>query len=289
MRPSFQSLRADTIGSSFSNYWVSAPRFGFHWHYHPEFELCYVHQGAGTRMVGDSVREFTDGDLVLVGSNLPHTWISQKYGNETADTMQVYVIQFLPDLLTQTLLNLPEFEPISGLLREAVQGVSFTNGSRYKAQFDCLNEASGIPKFLGLIDILHRLSLETSTEKLANPHYSPILSRENETRMQNVFGFIHARFTEELSLHCIADVACMNEASFCRYFKKNTGQTLTEYINDLRISQACRLLLATQQPITTIAQVVGFNSFTNFNKNFVKRKGVAPRAYRKRVLVLEHG
>ena len=285
MRPSFQSLRPDTVNSSFSSYWVHAPWFGFHWHYHPEFELCYVDRGAGTRMVGDSVREFADGDLVLVGSNLPHTWISQNQASEATNTMQVYVIQFLPDLFTQTLLNLPEFGSVGVLLRKAAQGIFFKNGSQYKTQLDRLNEESGMAKFLSLINLLHRLSVETATETLANPDYSPVLSRENETRMQNVFGFIHARFTQELSLYQIADIACMNEASFCRYFKKNTGQTLTEYINDLRINQACQLLLETRQPITAIAHAVGFNSFTNFNKSFVRRKGLAPREYRKGVLV----
>ena len=232
-------------------------------------------------MVGDSVREFTDGDLVLVGGNLPHTWISQKQDSETADSMQVYVIQFSPGLLNQALLSLPEFASVAVLLRNAARGISFGNGSRYKTQFDRLNEQSSTLKFLLLLDVLHQLSLETETEKLANSHYSPVLSRENETRMQNVFGYIYARFAGELSLYQIADIACMNEASFCRYFKKNTGLTLTEYINDLRVNRACQLLSETQQPITAIAHAVGFNSFTNFNKSFVKRKGLAPREYRK--------
>lgn len=261
MKPSLQSLRPNTADSSFSSYWVNAPSFGFHWHYHPEIELCYVHRGAGTRMVGDSVREFSAGDLVLLGSNLPHTWMSQPYANEAPDNMQVYVIQFLPALLPQPLLDLPEFAAIADLLRRASRGLAFRTSTPYATRFKQLSEAGGAGKFAELLHILADLAMEPDTESLASQNHSPVLSQQNEKRMQAVFSFIHAHFAEEITLGQIADIACMNTASFCRYFRKTTGQTLTGYINDLRIGRACQLLVETQQSITAIAQVVGFNSF----------------------------
>ena len=282
MKPSLQSLRSNTADSSFSSYWVNAPQFGFHWHYHPEIELCYVHRGAGTRMVGDSVREFSAGDLVLLGPNLPHTWMSRPDANHTADTMQVYVIQFLPILLPPALLDLPEFAPIADLLRRASRGVFFNGGNQYATQFGQLAEANGVDKFARLLGILADLSGEPATDVLASQNHSPVLSPQNEKRMQAVFGYIHAHFTSEITLGQTADIACMNEASFCRYFRKTTGQTLTSYINDLRVSRACQLLTETKLSIAAIAQMVGFNSFTNFNKSFTKRKRYVPGEYRRK-------
>ncbi|WP_077133968.1 helix-turn-helix domain-containing protein [Spirosoma montaniterrae] len=283
MKPSLQSLRPDTTDSSFASYWIKVSHFGFHWHYHPEVELCYIHRGSGTRMVGDSVHEFSDGDLVLLGANLPHTWISQQYANEATDNMQVYVIQFLPELLTKTLLGLPEFAAVDTLLRRASRGLAFSDGGRYYTRFEQLTGQQGLARFLTLLSILDELATTSEAETLASPKHSPLLSRQNEKRMQDVFGYIHNHFANELSLGQIADIACMNEASFCRYFRKATGQTLTSYINDLRIGQACQLLIETQQPITAIAQQVGFNSFANFNKSFTQRKGLLPRAFRRKM------
>jgi len=283
LKAQLQSLKSNE-SASLATYWVKAHSFGFHWHYHPEIELCYVQRGVGTRMVGDSVREFTEGDLVLVGSNLPHTWISQQYANNAQDNMQVFVVQFLPDLFKDNLLYLPEFQSIASLLKQASQGIFFKDVSRVASLLLAIDQQRGIEKLLGLMRVLHELAAETQIEKLTSKNYTPFLTHENAKRMQNIFGHIHTHFAEEISLKRIADIACMNEASFCRYFKQNTGQTLTEYINDLRISNACRLLIETPEPITTIANTVGFNSFANFNKCFVKRKQVSPRVFRKAII-----
>lgn len=283
MKPSFQPLRPDTDRASFASYWVRANRFGFHWHYHPELELCYIHRGSGTRLVGDSVRPFADGDLVLLGPNLPHTWISQQYANPAPDNMQVFVVQFLPDLLPESWLKLPEWAGVAALLRQSARGVFVPEGNRYADQLTQLDEATGATRFVQLLALLADLAAEAQPETLASQQYAPVLSHENERRIQTVFSFIHTHFTESLSLAQIADIACMNGASFCRYFKKNTGQTLTDYINDLRINRACQLLLESREPIMSIAQTVGFNSFTHFNQSFTRRKGLLPSEYRQRI------
>ncbi len=284
MKPSLQALKTNA-NESVATYWVRSHAFGFHWHYHPEIELCYVHKGAGTRMIGDSVREFSEGDLVLVGSNLPHTWISQHYANASIDNMQVFVVQFLPELFTETLLHLPEFTHVATLLKAISQGIFFENALPVKEKLLQLDIGNSVDKLLKLIEILNLLSVEKTIEPLTSKNYSPFLTQENAKRMQDIFSHIHLHFSEKISLNQIADIACMNESSFCRYFKQNTGQTLTDYINDLRISKACQLLIETKESITEIAQKVGFNSFTNFNKSFVFRKNISPRGFRKSVRV----
>jgi len=283
LKASLQPLKSNA-DQSFASYWVKANSFGFHWHYHPEVELCYVQRGAGTRMVGDSVRAFSEGDLVLLGGNLPHTWISQQYNNDASDNMEVFVIQFLPELLQSTWLALPEFKNVSALLKNAAQGLFFTDATTLKAPLMAVAQSQGLDKLLALLALLNSLSLAAETQKLASHGYAPYLSHENKKRMQAIFGYIHAHFTEALTLRQIADLACLNEASFCRYFKKNTGQTLTEYVNDLRINQACQLLLETTMPIVEIAERAGFSSFTNFNKSFTKRKKMPPRDFRKSIV-----
>ena len=282
MKPSYQPLTRDRPDGSLAGYWVRTHSFGFHWHYHPEIELCYIHRGTGTRMVGDSVRPFHDGDLVLLGSNLPHTWISQKYDNDRPDNMQVFVLQFHPDVLSASLLHLPEFVGVQQLMREAASGVAFTPPDGWAfSELHELESLTGISKLLKLLDLLHQLSIESRREPLASPSYAPQLSRANEKRMQAVFGYIHSHFTQPLSLETIADIACLNPASFCRYFKKMTGQTLLDYLNDLRINRACQLLIETSDPILVIAERVGFGSFTNFSAGFARRRGMSPSQYRR--------
>jgi len=192
LKAQLQSLKSNE-SASLATYWVKAHSFGFHWHYHPEIELCYVQRGVGTRMVGDSVREFTEGDLVLVGSNLPHTWISQQYANNAQDNMQVFVVQFLPDLFKDNLLYLPEFQSIASLLKQASQGIFFKDVSRVASLLLAIDQQRGIEKLLGLMRVLHELAAETQIEKLTSKNYTPFLTHENAKRMQNIFGHIHQR------------------------------------------------------------------------------------------------
>jgi AraC-like DNA-binding protein/uncharacterized cupin superfamily protein len=279
MKPSFQELKSKN-NDSIATYWVKAHTFGFHWHYHPEIELCYVHSGTGTRMIGDSVNEFKAGDLVLIGGNLPHTWISQKYVDKKSEAMQVFVIQFLPDLLPVELLNNPSFLEIKKMLQKASKGIFIKENLQLKSFFDSLVGLKEVEKFIELLQLLNKLSQENNIELLASDQYSPLLSGENQKRMIDVFGYIHNHYTENISLKQIADIACLNEASFCRYFGKNTGQTFTEYVNDLRINQACQLIRNSDKSILEISQEVGFNSYTNFNRCFVKRKNRSPRVFK---------
>lgn len=279
MKPSFQELNSKN-NDFIATYWVHANSFGFHWHYHPEIELCYVHTGTGTRMIGDSVNEFIAGDLVLMGSNLPHTWISQKYSDKHCETMQVFVIQFQPDLLPITLFNNHSFVKINEMLQKATKGIFIRENLQLKPFFDNLIQLKDVEKYIELLRLLNTLSQQKNIELLASDHYSPLLSGENQKRMIAVFGYIHDHYTKNISLKQIANIACLNEASFCRYFSKNTGQTFTEYINDLRINQACILIKNSSKSISEISEDVGFKSYTNFNRCFMKRKKISPRSFK---------
>lgn len=284
MKASLQTLQTKKE-NSFSSYWVNANSFGFHWHYHPEIEICYVHKGVGTRMVGDSVTEFSDGDLVLVGSNLPHTWISKNFNNNLDNNMQVMVVQFMPEILEQNLLQLPEFQRLAILLQNSKHGIFFQDKEKNLShKLLQLTNLEGFEKLILLFSLLNVFANDKDSTLLASKNYTPFLSKENEKRMQNIFQYIHQNFYENITLNKIADIACMNQASFCRYFQKNIGQTFTEYLNDLRINKACQLLIETDESVLNISNIVGYGSFSNFNKNFLFRKKIGPREFRKAFL-----
>lgn len=282
MKANRQHLGFETTQTSFMAYWVKSPLFGFHWHYHPEYEICYVKRGHGTRLVGDNVSLFEEGDLVLVGSNLPHTWISDDDFNNKSEDMEVIVVQFTNDLLPTSFLKLPELYPIQKLIQASKRGVFFENVSNIEEELTKLIELDGFARFNQLLSVLHQLGNAPQKTLLASRYHTPLLSKENENRISEVFSFIHGHYTEHISLTQAASLANMNETAFCRFFKKNTGVSLTTYISNLRIGHACNLLIDSDKTISEIAYDCGFNNITHFNRTFLKIKNSTPSNYRRK-------
>ena len=278
MKPSFQHLGFDTVDASFLSYWVRSPKFGFHWHYHPECEISYVKQGFGTRMVGDSVEEFHAGDLLLLGSDLPHTLVSDEL---MEDRMEVVVVQFPKELLEARSLEIVELGPIGTLIKDSVRGFTYDQETSYRIgqKLEQLPELEGFERYHRLLDILNDLS-KAKGRMLASAAYNPNKSSENEERIGRVCKYIHERFTEEVTVENLAGLANMNKSAFCRFFKKMTGKTTIAYLNDLRIGMACQLLLK-DFSVSEVAFQSGFNSLTHFHRCFISRKKVSPLAYKK--------
>lgn len=288
--PSFQQLAPAETGS-FLSYWVRSPRFGFHWHYHPEIEICYVVKGRGTRLVGDHSTEFEAGDLVLVGSNTPHTWISDPNFNEQGNNMEVVVIQFPVEWQESVFETLAETRSIRNLIQQAKRGLFFPTeteqviGPKLKA----LVSKKGFLRFHALLEVLHLMSESKTSKALASERYTPTLGQESETRIAIVCGHIHEQFKNPIRLKEMAALAQMSPTAFCRFFKKMTGKTLLDYVTDLRISNACSLLLEGRQTISEVAYESGFNSITHFNRSFRARKNQTPKAYRLEIQGLKQG
>lgn len=284
MKANFQHLGFEQVETSFLCYWVKSPLFGFHWHYHPELEITYVHRGMGIRLVGNHVSEFQEGDFVFLGSNLPHTWISDDDFNASSENMEVVVLQFPIELFAQPWLSLPEMGNIRKLFQLADRGISFSPGIREAAAQILLGmpDQDGFERFQSLLSLLHLLGKDEAPSLLASKGFTPSLQVKSEKRILTVCQYIHNHFTEPISLDKMAEMAHMNPASFCRFFKKMTGQTLIEYVNDLKIGKACNLLISDQnKSIADIAFIAGFNSQTLFNRKFLKKKGMTPGAFRK--------
>ena len=278
MKPSFQHLGFDTVNASFLSYWVSSPKFGFHWHYHPECEISFVKKGFGTRMVGDSVETFEEGDLLFLGPDLPHTLVSDEM---MEGDMEVVVIQFPKELLEARSLEIIELGSIGELIQRASRGLKFdkTTSSRIGNKLEQLPALTGFAQYHSLLEILNDLS-ESKGVSLASQAYNPNKSLESEKRIGLVCKHIHEHFTKEIEIEGLASMASMNKSAFCRFFKRMTGKTAIEYINDLRIGKACQMILK-EKSVSEVAFESGFNSLTHFHRCFQARKKVSPLEFRK--------
>ena len=279
----FQHLGFNDVSEAIQCFWVKVPLFSFHWHYHPEFEITYVHKGRGTRMVGDNVNYFEDGDFVFLGSNLPHTWVSDDDYNQSEADMEVLVLQFHSQLFSNEWLGWQEMTHLRSLLNNSDRGLLFDGGKQKLAAeiLIKLQKASGFRKILLTMELLDYLGEKGGTA-LASQSYIPPLKDATEERLLTVCQYIHNNFTHPIKLDTVAKLANMNATSFCRFFRKSTGQSVMEYVNDLRISKACNLLLSGQRlNITEIAYRSGFNSQSLFNRCFLKKKKMTPKEFRK--------
>lgn len=282
-KANFQHLGFEKISDGIHCYWVREPQFGFHWHYHPELEITYVHNGHGVRMVGNNVDYFTEGDFVFLGSNLPHTWITDKDFNAKDENIEVIVLQFSPSLFSDHWLALSEMKNIRRLFQYANRGIAFSEAIKKEAASILLKmvETEGLERFTLMLHLFDLLGKEESMELLASQNYLPNLNSSSEQRLLDVCQFIHEEFINPIKLEEVARIANMNAAAFCRFFKKSTGQSFVNYVTDLRIGKACNLLLGNpKMSISQVAYESGFRSQTVFNKSFLKRKKVTPREFR---------
>lgn len=278
MKPSFQHLGFDRVDASFLSYWVRSQKFGFHWHYHPECEISFVKRGFGTRMVGDNVEQFQEGDLLMLGPGLPHTLVS---GEMMDYDMEVVVVQFPKELLEARSLEIVELGGIGTLIDASARGLVFEGAAQSLIgdKLERLPELEGFTRYHMLLEILNDLA-SVEGRKLASLAYNPNKSSENEARIGRVCKYVHEHFTEEVTVEGLAALASMNKSAFCRFFKKMTGKTAVSYLNDLRIGMACQLLLK-DYAVSEVAFQSGFNSLTHFHRCFAARKKMSPLVYKK--------
>ena len=287
MQADYQHLGFDKGQELIKTYWVRSNAFGFHWHYHPEIEITCVKKGRGSRLVGDNISPFSSGDMVMVGSYLPHTWISDDDFNRSDEIMEVAVLQFQPDLLPGDIMGMPELQNVRKLFAHAGRGIDFsghTDSSLSDLMFRLI-DAEGFERFSLFLGLLDRLGKASGFIQLASRAYNMPRKTSTEHRLQRVCQYIHNHFTEPVKLNNIATIANLNASSFCRFFKRATGQSLSEYVNDLRIGKACNLLIANpDMSISEIGFKSGFNSQTLFNRTFRRLKGVTPKGFRDRAV-----
>ncbi|MEY8759042.1 AraC family transcriptional regulator [Chryseobacterium tongliaoense] len=278
--PAFEIINPN-IGSSFTSLkFLRNGNIKSHvWHYHPEVELIFVCGGSGKRQIGSNISYFSDGDLVLIGSNLPHCGLT----NENTNNEYEMVLQFKPDFLGDALWKAPEMNRIASLLDKSKAGIVY--GEEVKKQVGNkivqMHEASSLDKLLRFLEILDTLATTQDYRILnAGKYYLQTQVEDNE-RINIIFNFVKDHFREQITLDEMAELANMKVPSFCRYFKKITNKTFTQFVNEYRITHALKLLAEQPLSITEVCFESGFNNFSYFNKTFKEYIKKSPSQYRK--------
>jgi AraC-like DNA-binding protein/mannose-6-phosphate isomerase-like protein (cupin superfamily) len=259
------------------------PGFTYPWHFHSEYELLYVLEGTGTSFVADSIQRFSSGDLVLMGSNLPHFWKNDELFEDESNRKKVkyIVIQFPSDFFHDQISKYPEFSFIGELFETSSRGIRFMPQVVKQVSKSILKitETKGIDRIILLLKVLQKLALSNDYSLLAGEYYQLENFKMDGDRLTRVMHYINTNYQHNIKLETVAEMAHLHPTAFCRFFKEKTGKQLLKYINDMRISYACKLIIENRQTITQVCYESGFNNISNFNRKFKKQTGFTPSEY----------
>lgn len=277
MKPFVQKLPLNE-NTSFVARTYRTPNFEVSWHQHIEYELIAFTEGTGLCFIGNYVGEFQAGDVFFLGSNLPHTF--QK--RDKASTASAVVVQFRDDFWGKSFLEIPESLAIRHLLSISLSGLKIRSADAIvlNQQVQQLERQLGFERIIGLCQCLSHIShhptrLSLSTQDVVQPNL------RDKARIDRVFQFTIDSFQQPISLAQVADMINMSVPAFCGYFKRSTKKTYIDFLNEIRVGHACTMLLYTSRTITEICYASGFNTVANFNKQFLKVRGITPSVYRK--------
>jgi len=253
------------------------------YHYHPEYELTLIVRGRGNRYVGTHMELYADGDLVLLGPNLPHCWKNEPVQQEEPPVASV-VIQFAPDFLGQNFLGKPELTTISHLLQQSAQGIRFSGNTAIHIgdqMQELAKENDSFKRLIGLLEILQQLAFSKEQHLLDQQGNSTRPSGTKAARINTVLGYIIDNYKNEIILDQAAARVNMTTNAFCKYYKKTTGKTFIETVTDYRINYAIQQLLYSDKPISDICFDNGFGDLSHFYKVFKRKMKLSPLKYRK--------
>jgi AraC-like DNA-binding protein len=254
------------------------------WHYHNNYEISFITEGSGKRIVGDSIEEFQPGDLAFIGPNLPHVWIADKESRTPSNrTLEMVFLQFTSNVLSSQLLSLPEFNNVKRALDLSERGIQI-NGhtlnevSEIMLQLPYLKNFERMLNFFKMMDIIGK---SKSNVHLASKDYLKVRFTTGNKRIEAIHDYLMNNYREDVNLKRLAALVNLAEGSLCRFFKINTKMTIFEYLNKIKIEFACKLLMDNDLSIMEVCFDSGFNNLSHFNKQFKKNTGVPPSEYRK--------
>ncbi len=262
------------------------------WHYHREYELTFVTEGSGKRIVGDSIKEFHPGDLILIGPQLPHVWVADKPIVEMPfeRTLETVYVLFDHSILPESLLRLPELTMAGKAIKMAQRGLQIKGETLHRVselmlQLPYLDDFTRLMYFY---EILKNIGESEFLNILASEDYIKTKFTSNNDRLNKVHEYLMTHYQEEINLSAIASLVHLAPGSLCRFFKSNMGLPIFEYLNKIKVNYACKLLMDESLSITGICFDCGFNNLSHFNKQFKKHCGFTPREYRKQCNPIHH-
>lgn len=276
MKPLVEKL-ALSQESSFVAQTHRTPNFEVPWHQHIEYELILFTEGAGLSFIGNNVGEFETDDVFFLGSNLPHTF--QKSGDIITSAV---VVHFRDDFWGPDFLQLPENKAIQNLLIKSLHGLKITGKTKETLNplIKRLEWDKNTRRIITLCECLTTIAETTDYLSISTQEIKPLNFKDRE-RIDLIFNYTMENFKEPIQLSYIAKIAGMSVPAFCNYFKKRTRKTYIDFINEIRVGFACKLLLTTDMSVLHICFECGFNNLANFNRQFLKIKGITPLKYRK--------
>lgn len=276
MKPILEDISTNLSECSFYAYSYTTSGFDFKWHFHPEYELTYIVKGNGYRLIGNNHQEFSDDDFVLIGPNLPHTWFGNAAENENFEAI---VIQ-LPSDFVQKIISFKETKHLKALFEKSNCGLVFKDFPiEIKNSLYHIINSHNIEKFVSILNFLSELS-NYNTIPITSMIYKYQINEEMENKINKVCVFLQNNLSNPISLKEVADLIYMTESNFCKFFKKSTSITFSNYLNELRINAVCKLLIYSDDSIKEIAYSCGFESLSYFNRVFLKKKHMPPKAFR---------
>ncbi len=250
-------------------------------HFHPEFEITHIVASEGTRIIGDHVGQFEAGDLVMLGGNLPHIYMNSAKHTSGKKRAHSQVIQFRDDCLGPDFFELPEMSNVRVLMDRSTRGLFFGPDTLGLARplLDALVHDESGRRITHLLELLHVLA-GTDASPLASTGYLPNIAHRDSERLDRICGFVNERFHDTIDQQEVAALVGMSASTFSRYFRKRTSMSFSRFVNEVRISHACKRLVETDDTVLAISQDCGFGNLSNFNRRFRDLRGLSPREFR---------
>lgn len=252
------------------------------WHSHDEYELHLILDTYGRAFVGDYIGEFRPGMLYLTGPDLPHNWVTDKTGNDEVEIRDM-LVQFSQQSIDQLSDAFPEFSELGSMLELARSGIEFVgfNPTFARGHFEAIRDSSGTERIVAFLRFLVRINEHIEKRPLSVVAVAHPEGSSKQARIAVVVDHIARNFASEISVESASEMAGMSATSFSRNFQKVTGNRFTDFVNRVRIGQACSMLYATDDQVSEICYKVGYQNLANFNRHFLKMKSMTPSSYRK--------
>ena len=264
---------------------VNAAHFYPYWHYHPQYEIMLIEKSSGTRYVGDSITPYGDGDVTFMGANIPHLFRSHpEYFDVKSKKRAKATVLYISDAFVNSdFFSLREMLAISELMQLSQRGLLIAGPSKAEIvrRIHKIANESGMQLLIDFIELLYFIACKKEYKVLSSLGFTHTLDKNDLSRLNRIFDYLLKNFHNNITLEDVSEIAYMSTTSFCRYFKERTNKTLITFLNEIRIGQACKLLIENKNMnVSQICYECGFNNLTNFDIQFKKLKKMNPLAFR---------